>query len=62
MAEKHLEILLMDFFQAGIETVNSTLCWAVLLLAKHPDVQTRLQSDLDRLLGTNSLRWADRKR
>ncbi|XP_037089139.1 cytochrome P450 2L1-like [Pollicipes pollicipes] len=26
--KRHLEILLMDFFQAGIETVNSTLCWA----------------------------------
>ena len=52
----------MDFFQAGTETINSTLCWAVLLLARHPEVQTRVHAELDALLGTNTLRWADRQR
>ncbi|XP_043207877.1 farnesoate epoxidase-like [Amphibalanus amphitrite] len=59
--KQHLEILLMDFFQAGIETINSTLCWAVLLLARHPEVQARLHAELDELLGANSLRWSDRQ-
>ena len=52
----------MDFFQAGIETINSTLCWAVLLVARHPEVQTQLHAELDELLGSNSLRWSDRQR
>jgi len=51
----------MDFFQAGIETVNSTLCWACLLLARHPEVQARLQADIDAHVGCEPLRWADRQ-
>lgn len=58
--QKHLEIILMDFFQAGVETVNSTLSWACLFLATNPEVQERVQADIDALKGTAPLVWSDR--
>lgn len=37
---------LMTFLAAGHETTASALSWAVYLLCKHPDVQTRLRAEL----------------
>lgn len=37
---------LMTFLAAGHETTASSLTWAVYLLCKHPDVQTRLRKEI----------------
>ena len=37
---------LMTFLAAGHETTASAMSWAVYLLCKHPDVQTRLRQEL----------------
>jgi cytochrome P450 len=37
---------LMTFLAAGHETTASAMAWAVYLLCKHPDVQTRLREEL----------------
>lgn len=60
--QRQLEIILMDFFQVGIESINSTLCWGLLLLASHPDILVRLQVEIDALKGAEPLTWEDRHR
>jgi pentalenene oxygenase len=42
---------IVSFFLAGIETVASSLAWTLYLLATHPDVQRKLQSEVDLVLG-----------
>jgi len=38
------------FFLAGFDTASTLLCFATHLLATHPDVQTRLQEEIDMTL------------
>lgn len=40
-----------DLFAAGGETTSTTLRWAVLLISSHPEVQMRLQREIDDILG-----------
>lgn len=41
----------LDMVMAGTETTAATLQWAALLMGKHPRVQSRVQEELDRVLG-----------
>lgn len=40
-----------DLFVAGGETTATTLRWAVLLLAYYPDVQRKMQNEIDAVVG-----------
>nr|QSD59122.1 CYP3681A1 [Diaphanosoma celebensis]QST15080.1 CYP370C11 protein [Diaphanosoma celebensis] len=44
-----------NLFVAGGETTSTTLRWAVLLLAYHPEVQRRMQEEIDRVIGAERL-------
>lgn len=44
-----------ELFVAGTDTVSNTLLWAVVLLANHPNVQTRLQHEVDSVVGADRL-------
>ncbi|XP_049520662.1 cytochrome P450 18a1 [Dermacentor silvarum] len=57
-SEEQLVQVLMDIFSAGLETVTSTLEWAILLLVRHPHVQRRLQEELDAHLASEGERPA----
>lgn len=48
--ELDLVVSVMDMFGAGSDTTASTLRWAIMHMAKYPQVQTRLQQELDALL------------
>lgn len=41
----------MTIFTAGHETTATTLTWTLTLLAQHPDVLTKVQQELDAVLG-----------
>ena len=41
-----------DFFEAGGETVGSTLSWLFLFMALHPDAQEKCYVELREILGT----------
>nr|WP_138968800.1 cytochrome P450 [Streptomyces sp. YIM 121038] len=41
---------IVSFFVAGVETVATTLAWALHLLANHPDVLARLHTEVDTVL------------
>jgi cytochrome P450 len=41
----------MDLFSAGTETSSTTLLWALLYIAKFPDIQKKLQDEVDSVIG-----------
>lgn len=49
------------FLAAGIETVRTSLHWALLILAKYPDVQQRLYLEVQQTCGRSlTPSWSDR--
>ena len=42
---------LVDVFLAGSETTSTTLTWAVLYMARYPEVQSKVQEELDKVVG-----------
>ncbi|GAB6025376.1 Cytochrome P450 2 sub R member 1 [Chamberlinius hualienensis] len=46
---------LWSLFMAGIDTVDSTCMWGVLLLAHNPDVQLKAQNEIDAVVGRHRL-------
>ena len=42
---------LFDLFIAGSETTSTTLTWAALYMVRYPEVQRRVQEELDREVG-----------
>lgn len=42
---------IVTFFVAGTETVATTLCWALLHIARDPDIAEQLHSEVDAVLG-----------
>lgn len=51
----NLENTLFDLFLAGSETTSTTLTWAVLYMIRYPDVQTKVQQELDEIVGLERL-------
>ncbi|XP_055355644.1 cytochrome P450 2J4-like [Paramacrobiotus metropolitanus] len=43
-----LQLTLDDLFEAGFETTTTTLRWAFLLMAAHPDIQAKVHAELDK--------------
>ncbi|XP_067306629.1 cytochrome P450 2M1-like [Pseudorasbora parva] len=51
----NLVSVVLNMFSAGTETSSSTLRHALLLMMKHPDVQERVQREIDEVIGQE--RW-----
>ena len=49
--EEELLVVSMDMFTAGSETTSTTLAWAVNYMITHPKIQTRVQAEIDTVLG-----------
>ena len=45
----------MDFFEAGGETVGSTLAWVLMYLALYPDIQEKCFAEIYGALGKNTI-------
>ncbi|XP_054715394.1 cytochrome P450 18a1-like [Uloborus diversus] len=50
-SEEQLVQVMGDIFSAGLETVTSTLEWAILFVVRHNEVQKRLQEEIDKVIG-----------
>uniref|UniRef100_A0A8D0HAU9 Cytochrome P450 family 1 subfamily D member 1 n=1 Tax=Sphenodon punctatus TaxID=8508 RepID=A0A8D0HAU9_SPHPU len=50
-----------DIFGAGFDTVSTCLYWIFLYLINNPDIQTKLQVEIDGKIGFRSPRFDDRK-
>ncbi|KAK6732974.1 hypothetical protein RB195_017009 [Necator americanus] len=57
-----MKMLLLDLFFAGMETTVTTLKWGFLLAAIHPDIQRKVQEELDNVCVGNVVLLADRPR
>ncbi|KAJ3610752.1 hypothetical protein NHX12_022843 [Muraenolepis orangiensis] len=51
LSDDHLVMTVGDIFGAGVETTTTVLKWAVAYLIHYPQVQTRIQEELDGRLG-----------
>ncbi|XP_075384314.1 cytochrome P450 2W1 [Tenrec ecaudatus] len=49
----------LDMVMAGTETTSATLQWAALLMGRYPNVQGRVQAELDQVLGDRLPQPAD---
>ncbi|KAG8455220.1 hypothetical protein GDO86_001420, partial [Hymenochirus boettgeri] len=55
--------LVKDLFGAGTETTATTLQWALLYMVAYPDIQKKVQEELDTVLqGSQLIYYEDRKR
>ena len=50
-ADRQMQQIIGDMFSAGTETVKSTLQWATVFALREPQFQTRVQEELDRVVG-----------
>ncbi|KAM3619802.1 uncharacterized protein V6R79_013730 [Siganus canaliculatus] len=53
--ETNLAMCSMDLFLAGTETTATTLLWALVYLMKNPDIQDKIQAEIDRVIGQTRL-------
>lgn len=53
LSEKQIRDEVITFLVAGHETTASILTWTLFLLSRHPEVESRLQAELDTVLGNN---------
>ncbi|NXG30913.1 CP2J6 protein, partial [Dromaius novaehollandiae] len=61
--EENLAQTTFDLFLAGIETTATTLRWALLYMVIYPDIQKKVQKELDTVLGPSHLIcYEDRKK
>ncbi|XP_018429095.1 PREDICTED: cytochrome P450 2F2-like, partial [Nanorana parkeri] len=48
----NLTALVSDLFVAGMETTTTTMRWAILLMMKYPEIQKKVQNEIDSIIGT----------
>jgi cytochrome P450 len=51
LSDEQVRDEVMTMFVAGHETIGSALAWTWYLLAEHPEVERRMQEELDQVLG-----------
>ncbi|XP_069718030.1 cytochrome P450 2J2-like isoform X2 [Phaenicophaeus curvirostris] len=49
--EENLVACALDLLVAGTETTSTTIRWALLYMAKYPEIQARVQAEIDAVIG-----------
>ncbi|NXK35717.1 CP2DH protein, partial [Piprites chloris] len=47
----NLRLVTADLFAAGSETTTTTLQWALLYMLLHPEIQSKVQAEIDKVIG-----------
>ncbi|NWW75680.1 CP2K1 protein, partial [Climacteris rufus] len=45
--------LVSNLFTAGVETISTTLNWGFLLMLKYPEIQKKVQEEIEQVIGSN---------
>ncbi|XP_034945934.1 cytochrome P450 18a1 [Chelonus insularis] len=53
--DRQMHQILGDLFSAGMETVKTTLEWAVILMLHHPEAAKAVQEELDQVVGRSRM-------
>lgn len=54
-ADEQLEQIVLDLFSAGVETLKTSLLWAILFMLHNPEVKTKVQAELEDVIGPQRL-------
>ncbi|XP_060098786.1 cytochrome P450 2J2-like [Heteronotia binoei] len=61
--EENLVQCILDLFAAGTETTTTTVSWALLVMANYPDIQEKVQKEIENVFGSSqSFTYQDRKK
>ncbi|CAH1793191.1 unnamed protein product [Owenia fusiformis] len=60
LTDDHILSTIEGLIGAGFSTVATTLSWSVLYMAAHPDIQTDVQNELDKVIGDRDPCASDR--
>ncbi|XP_071505487.1 cytochrome P450 1A5-like [Diadema antillarum] len=55
LTDVHLVQTIRNIFGAGIMTSRDTLLWALAIFAEYPDVQAKIQTEIDQVIGRDRL-------
>ncbi|XP_055050847.2 cytochrome P450 2K6 [Misgurnus anguillicaudatus] len=58
---KNLFYTINNLFAAGTDTTSTTLRWSLLLITKYPEIQAKVQEEIDRVIGGRQPVVDDRK-
>jgi len=58
--QEELSVVIIDLFIAGSETTATTLYWLIRCMLEYPEVQRKVQEELDQILGNSSPTFEDR--
>ncbi|XP_030054601.1 cytochrome P450 2K1-like isoform X2 [Microcaecilia unicolor] len=59
--EDNLVNLVQNLFAAGMGTTSTTLRWGLLLMMKYPEIQEKVQEEIERVIGSSQARAEHRK-
>uniref|UniRef100_A0A6I8PU29 Uncharacterized protein n=1 Tax=Xenopus tropicalis TaxID=8364 RepID=A0A6I8PU29_XENTR len=59
--DDNLTVLVADLFVAGMDTTSTTLRWALLLMMKYPEIQKKVQDEIEKVIGSAEPRAEHRK-
>ncbi|XP_075057401.1 cytochrome P450 2K1-like [Mixophyes fleayi] len=57
----NLTVLVSNLFAAGMETTTTTLRWGLLLMMKYPEIQKKVQNEIERVIGSAQPQTEHRK-
>ncbi|XP_078531893.1 cytochrome P450 1A4-like [Lissotriton helveticus] len=61
LSDEKITITINDVFGAGFDTIVTALSWCLLYLIQYPEMQTKIQEEIDEKIGTRLPKFADRK-
>lgn len=54
-ADEQLAQIVLDLFSAGVETLKTSMLWAILYMLHNPEVLRKVQAEMDRVIGNERL-------